>query len=573
MMSVDRISRQIDAASAQLIDIQDRFRRIDPDNCAGLDGSVGRLNDLLDELHACEVEVRTQLTAVHEDEAGRETEQQRYRDLLDLVPVATLMTTPAGLIEMANRAAGGLLGIPADWLIGKPLTAYMVWRPGESARVFSQVYQLPGAADGPLVFEIQLRARWCRTFAARLTVSAVRASGGGAAGLQWVIQECDDAGVPPSSGESKTLRVPWAAPKRIPVSLAEARQRLLTTADGAESYYRGLFDGASDAVVLFNPDRQLFDSNRAAFEMLGYPDHELGHLRLNDLSVGEPEKVDACMEILRRHGSWSGELELRRKDGTTVQVWAAISTVASPVGLTYRASLRDLAERRQAQAERVAIIGHELLNPLNGMQLHAELLKMTGQYRDGSVDAILKSVLHMKRLIEDIVHLMQTDASHLRIQPSRVDLMEVLRSGIATCRAGSRTPVIRLDAPSRLPTGYWDEDRILQVFVNLFSNATKYSPRDSEIRVRVEAQGESVRVSVVDQGVGIRSEALPHIFDRFFRADSGTEGTRGLGLGLHVAKTLVEAHDGTITVESEAGAGSTFRVTLPFEPWLQEIGV
>ena len=70
------------------------------------------------------------MTALREEQASRETEQRRYRDLLDLVPVATLMTTPAGLIEVANRAAADLLGVPADWLIGKPLAAYIMWRTG-----------------------------------------------------------------------------------------------------------------------------------------------------------------------------------------------------------------------------------------------------------------------------------------------------------------------------------------------------------------------------------------------------------------------------------------------------------
>ena len=163
--------------------------------------------------------------------------------------------------------------------------------------------------------------------------------------------------------------------------------------------------------------------------------------------------------------------------------------------------------------------------------------------------------------------LARTDARHLRLQPSHVDLyggLALLYRDLSSRYERARH--LRLDAPAELPTGYWDEDRILQVFDNLLSNATKYSPRDSEIRLRVEDLHDRVRVSVVDQGVGIEAEALPYVFDRFFRAESGKGGIRGLGLGLHIAKTLVEAHGGTITVESEVGAGSVFRVTLPYEP-------
>jgi PAS domain S-box-containing protein len=571
-MSVDRLGRRIGAANAKLIDIQDRTRRVDPDDRAGLARSVGQLHDLLDDLHVSEIEVRAQLTAVLEEEAGREIEQQRYRDLLDLVPVATLMTTPSGLIQVANRAAADLLGVSAEWLKGKPLAAYIVSRRG-AVTLSARLRQLKNAAAGPLVYEEQLRAWKGRTFVALVTVSAVRASAGGVAGLQWVIQERDDAGAPSGLDELRPRRVLEAAPEGVPVSHAEARQRLLISAEGTGAYYRSLFDGALDAIVLFDPDRRLFDSNPTAYDLLGYAEHELDQLRLDDLAVGDAEKVDAVMESLRRHGAWRGELHLRRKDGTTVPVRAAISTVASPVGLTYRAALGDLTARHRAQEERVAIIGHELANPLNGILLHAELLKMMGCYREGSVDAILTSIRQLQRLINDLLDQGLTGVNSLRLQPSRVDLAEVLRSCITTCRDGTRTPVIRLDAPVRLPTGSWDQDRIVQVFVNLLSNAVKYSPRDSEIQVRVENLRGRVRVSVVDQGVGIEPDALPHVFDRFFRADSGKAGTHGLGLGLHIAKTLVEAHGGTISVESEVGAGSIFRVTLPYDPWVHEIGV
>jgi len=426
-MSVDRLVRRIDAASARIVDRRGRFRRLDPVDREGVDGDAARLYVLLDRLHASESEARAREAELREEQATHTIERQRYRDLLDLVPVAALMTNPAGLIQQANRAAADLLGVPADWLIGKPLAAFFVERP---ALFFTRLSQLQDADAGPVVYEERLRDRRGGPFTARLTASAVRGPDGEVTGLQWVIQERDGP----------------VAPRQI-------------------------------------PDRR-----------------------------------------------------------------------------------REQEEHGREQRDLVAMIGHELMNPLNGIQLHAELLKMTETYREGSVDAILTSVRHEQRLLDDLLDLARTDAIRLRLQPGYVDLLPILRICIAASRTGANKLVLRLNAPAELPFGHWDQGRLQEVFHNLVANAIKYSPSDTEIRLSVEDLGDRVRVSVADQGVGIDAAALPHVFDRFFRAEPDKDEIRGLGLGLHIAKTLVEAHGGTITAESEVGAGSVFRVTLPYKP-------
>ena len=164
---------------------------------------------------------------------------------------------------------------------------------------------------------------------------------------------------------------------------AVARQRLLVGPNGAEAYYPSLFDGAPDAIVIFDLGRQLLDANRAAHDLLGYADHEIEGLRLDDLAVYDAERLDAVMVSLRRDGSWRGDLELRRNRGDIVPVEAAISTVASrsghlPGGVAGDPDRRREQEERARERELVAMIGHELMNPLNGILLHAELLKMRG---------------------------------------------------------------------------------------------------------------------------------------------------------------------------------------------------
>jgi signal transduction histidine kinase len=118
--------------------------------------------------------------------------------------------------------------------------------------------------------------------------------------------------------------------------------------------------------------------------------------------------------------------------------------------------------------------------------------------------------------------------------------------------------------PTAMPTGFWDRDRIRQIVRNLLSNAIKYSPAGGPIEVRIEHFGSVARIILTDQGVGIDRNAMPRLFDPFYRVPVTAAGTEGTGLGLGVTKALVEAHGGWIELESSPGRGSTFRVTLPY---------
>jgi PAS domain S-box-containing protein len=531
-MSIDRLARRIDTASAQIIHLRDHVRRSDPDTRAAFASNVARLHDLIDELHASESELRAQQDSFLEAQTALEVERRRYRDLLDLVPVATLLTTRSGVIQRANRAATDLLGVASDQLIGKPLATFVTERPAPMT-FFTELSQLKSMAVGTREYVEQLRARSGRAFTALMTVSAVRGQAGEVAGLQWVVRE----------------------------------------RDATDTRYRSLFDDADDAIVLYDPGRRIVEVNRSGSDLLGYPRHEVGQLRLDDLMVTDAGQLDTVMSSLQGEGVWRGELELRRKDGTIVPVEATIGAVTLPTGVTFRAAFRDVADRRRLHDERerarrevVAMISHELMSPLNGILLHAEILKMTGSYRDRSVDAILTSVQQEQRLIEDLLELSRKDTGRLILRPSRVDLLDMVRCCTASHQSTASNHLLRIDAPARMPPGHWDRTRLEQVCHNLLSNAVKYSPNGGEILVRVEDLGDRAELSVADHGDGIDADALPRIFDRFYRAKSAGADRDGLGLGLYLAKMLVEAHGGTISAESEVGRGSVFRVTLPYAP-------
>ena len=149
----------------------------------------------------------------------------------------------------------------------------------------------------------------------------------------------------------------------------------------------------------------------------------------------------------------------------------------------------------------------------------------------------------------------------MELRRAPVDLVDLARREAAAVRDQAPAHDISVDAPGGSVVGRWDADRLGQVLQNLLGNAVKHAPHGVAVVVRVEPAGEEARLSVRDEGPGIAVAHLPQLFERFYRAKAS--GAVGLGLGLYITRMIVEAHGGSIAVESEPGVGSTFTVTLP----------
>lgn len=238
------------------------------------------------------------------------------------------------------------------------------------------------------------------------------------------------------------------------------------------------------------------------------------------------------------------------------------------LGNTFNSMAEDLESAENQRRSLMADVAHELRTPLSNIQGYMEAL------RDGllqpnvdTIDTIYQQVMHLTHLVEDLRLLALTEAGALLLNREMDSLEEVLKRSMEAVRprAEARGISLSLDIPSELPLVDMDRTRVTQVVGNLMENAILHTPQDGQITVLSEVIDASVvRVTVSDTGVGISAGDLPQIFERFYRVDpSRNRATGGAGLGLTIAKQLVEAHGGTIHVESELGNGSRFVFELP----------
>ncbi|MFN2564353.1 MAG: PAS domain-containing protein [Gemmatimonadaceae bacterium] len=228
------------------------------------------------------------------------------------------------------------------------------------------------------------------------------------------------------------------------------------------------------------------------------------------------------------------------------------------------------AKSEQAVRARDAVLGvvsHDLRNPLNTIHMAASLLLEGSEERRAEnvtgLEVIKRSVHQMNAMIKDLLDASSIDAGQFRVAQARRDVGSLLREigDLVHPLATAKGVTLVFETATELSTVWADTNQIQRVFSNLIGNAIKFTPAGGEIRVHAARSDEEVVFSVSDTGPGIPSEQLPHVFDRYWQGARGDR--RGAGLGLAIAKGIVEAHGGRIWVESVAGNGSTFRFTVP----------
>ena len=226
----------------------------------------------------------------------------------------------------------------------------------------------------------------------------------------------------------------------------------------------------------------------------------------------------------------------------------------------------DLAHATQLRRQMTADIAHDLRTPLTVIGGYVEALRdRVLPPTPERFDMIYGEVQHLQQLVEDLRTLSLADAGELRLNRQPIEPRALLDQVAALFqhRADQQHIALIVEADDALPLLNIDEGRLVQVLSNLVANALRYTPEGGHITLGATGRSGGVDLSVRDDGAGIVPEALPHIFERFYRVDQARQQTTGeSGLGLAIARSIVEAHGGAIKVESEVGQGSTFTLTL-----------
>lgn len=322
-------------------------------------------------------------------------------------------------------------------------------------------------------------------------------------------------------------------------------------------------------VVRLTDELRVEVANTAAHVFLQRkPGEMLGRTAMEALG---DHRVEALAREAAERGAASGEVVLHEPDGPTLVVRARRSPILG-IWLVFE----DVAELRRLQRIRTEFIdnlSHELRTPITTVGLLAETLARDAQAAGDGVPARMRDRIsklevetgNIAQMISELLDLARIESGGRQLHLDDIDLGRVAIESVERLRPFAERQRIRLEVVVEpdLPYVRGEAARLGQVFANLVHNAVKFSPPDSTVTVTIQSTGGSVEASVVDHGAGIASADLPRIFERFYKADRSRTAGGGTGLGLGIARHIVESHGGRLTASSEEGAGATFTMILP----------
>ena len=259
-------------------------------------------------------------------------------------------------------------------------------------------------------------------------------------------------------------------------------------------------------------------------------------------------------------------LGYRRQDGPAIDTRLAEEVARRSAMAIENARLHAEAQRAiQARDATLAVVAHDLRNPLGVISMTAQLVKEVDEVSPqvaGRMDMIERAATRMNALIQDLLDAARIDAGTmtLELRPDRAD--SIIREAAESLAplAQKADVELRVTADADLPLVMTDRPRLLQAIGNLAGNAFKFTPAGGHVTLTAEPSPTGVRIRIADSGVGISADDLPHLFDRFWQKKKSDR--RGIGLGLAIARGIIEAHGGTIQVRSELGRGTEFEFEL-----------
>lgn len=349
------------------------------------------------------------------------------------------------------------------------------------------------------------------------------------------------------------------------------RLRAQEALKASERESRAFFENAAVGTTEMDADGRLLRMNEIFCRLSGYRCEELEGKTPHEITHPEDREAEiGGFEKLRRGEIPVLEMEKRlmHKDGSAIWVQETTSGIRSEGKLERLVAIvQEIGRRKETEAEREMImhtISHDLRTPLTVIDGHSQLLQIMDLKEEARlhVEAIHHSAERMNAMIEDMVEAARLEGGPLELKKERLRLDYFIADLLRRSSTAIDPRRIRLKAPHRLPWVQADPTRLERILTNLLTNALKYSPPESKVEIECRENDGEVLCRIKDHGQGIAAEDLPHIFDRFYRTKKGRR-TGGVGLGLYIARELVQAHGGQMCVKSTPGKGSEFYFTLP----------
>ncbi|MEG1720593.1 MAG: ATP-binding protein [Pseudoflavonifractor sp.] len=350
-------------------------------------------------------------------------------------------------------------------------------------------------------------------------------------------------------------------------NMAQQLQDTLQEVGNERNKLGTLFLHMTDGVVAFSREGQVIQSNPAAERMLGRAIPVGGDAETYDTLFGDLAALPSVLAV-EQPGYLDGT---REAEGRILELLLAPFDQENAGGVMV--VIHDVTEQRKTEEMRrefVANVSHELRTPLTNIRSYAETLadnagSLPEDTEKNFLGVILNESDRMTHIVQDLLTLSRFDSGHSELRLSKFSFDEAVRAMASAVMMDAQRHghTLKLELEPNLPEIAGDRERILQVMMNVASNAIKYTPDGGEIRVTAGRTGERVWMEVADNGIGIPPEDRSRIFERFYRVDKArSRESGGTGLGLPIAKEIVDRHEGTIALVSKRGPGVTIRVEL-----------
>ncbi len=355
--------------------------------------------------------------------------------------------------------------------------------------------------------------------------------------------------------------------ERLEQRIAERTTQLATE----RAHLSAILETMSDGVV-FREDQQTQYINPAFTQLLGYNRANWqGLLSILDVASVSPDDAKArhaeIVQVLQTNGQWQGELRVHRQDKSelemSIRAWL-IRRDSHHVGSLL--VLRDISQEKALQEQKnrfVSYASHELRTPLTNLTTRLYLLEKQPHRFSEHIQTIHRVTARMRRLVDDLLDTARFESGKIQLERDINVLQELIADVVATQRpeAERKHHLLSTHYPDFPLRASIDHDRMTQVLTNLIANAINYTPDGGRITVTLtKAAYDWAEICIEDSGIGIPADYLPKVFMPFVRAGNVQE--KGTGLGLTIARQIVEQHNGEIRVESEPGKGSRFCVRL-----------